>query len=408
MIDRFTVEKIKSVARIEDVAGDFLSLRRDGRELTCACPFHNGKKLGHFKVVPGSKNYYHCFVCGAHSDPIAFLMNYHDTRFSFADAIRWLGAKYGIHVDDEKPVKWKVLPRKADARPIEREQEKEMLIFPLDMVKAQANTDNDPFCQWLRSLPWNNECRGRLEKVIKAYLVGHSRTGMTIFWQVDDEGRCRTGKLMRYMTNGHRMKEGDYNQDWVHSVIYRTGRKDIFDIDKQEMKTCLFGLHLFHAKGIEKIPKTVNIVESEKTAIIMAIANGIRSGLWMATGGLQFLRKESIESILMRGWHVVLYPDKDGEQKWRDKMTAFGFRYRDDYQINNQYLDKRGLWTEDDGEKADAADIMVRRIIEASRSNEIQKMEKVIDEWKTIYPPFATLFEKFELEPIELTENARQ
>ena len=69
--------------------------------------------------------------------------------------------------------------------------------------------------------------------------------------------------------------------------------------DKQEMKQCLFGLHLLHRYEEPRIAQTVNLVESEKTAIIMAIAYGNNSqSMWMATGGMENLTAEKLAPII--------------------------------------------------------------------------------------------------------------
>ena len=96
MIDNLTIEKIKSAASIVDVIGDFYELRKNGKDYTCLCPFHEDRHLGSFKVSP-TKNCYTCFSCGEHGKPLDFLMKHE--HLSFIDAIRWLGKKYGIEVE---------------------------------------------------------------------------------------------------------------------------------------------------------------------------------------------------------------------------------------------------------------------------------------------------------------------
>ena len=62
MIDHNTVQKILDSARIEEVVGDFVSLRRRGVNLIGLCPFHS-EKTPSFTVSP-AKNICHCFGCG--------------------------------------------------------------------------------------------------------------------------------------------------------------------------------------------------------------------------------------------------------------------------------------------------------------------------------------------------------
>lgn len=392
MIDSITIQKIKDVARVTDVVGDFVSLRKCGVEWTAPCPFHHGEHLNHFKLNP-KKNMYYCFVCGQGGGPVDFLMNYEG--LSYVDALRWLGKKYSIYIDEEQKRFVAVKPSKPVK--IEKTEELPVLDLPLSFVESRMDTSGDTFCNWVRQLPWDDEQRGRVEKVLKAYAVGHAKNGMTIFWQIDEYARVRTGKMMYYKPDGHRDKERNYNSDWVHATLSRAGRKEYFDPDKQQMQTCLFGLHLLHAEGLDSY--TVNLVESEKTAIIMAIALGPKSGLWMATGGMRFLNKRAIESLLKYDCKIVLYPDHDGRDKWLNTMIAFGYQYRKHFQINEQYVGS--LWRDTDGEKADSADVMLRIIDEAHRSSTIRQVGEIFKD----SPAIMKLIDKLDLEIIELKDG---
>lgn len=384
MIERLTEMRIKEVARVADVVGDFCNLKRAGRELTCACPFHVGQHLNHFKINP-QKNIYHCFVCGAHGGPIDFLMNYRGAHLSYPDALRYLGQKYGIPVDEER-----VFTSVRQSAPIPLQQHKElpMLTLPEVLVKTRKDTTSDTFCNWVRGLMWNDAERPRVEKVLDAYHVGHSINGMTLFWQIDEKGRVHTGKMMRYKEDGHRCKEG-YAQDWIHSALERAGRRDLYDSDKQQMHTCLYGLHLLNTN--EPLPNTVSIVESEKTAILMAIGSGSHNTLWMATGGLQFLTREKLMPLIERGLNIVMYPDRDGETKWRAKAKEINY---DKIIINDMFTrDGNSYWTTEDGQKADAADIVVRKLSERNPAH------KVFADLTKKSEHLATLAAYFNLEP---------
>ena len=395
MIEEYTVRKIKDVARIADVVGDFVSLRRSGVELTAPCPFHHGEHLNHFKVSP-KKNMYYCFVCGAGGGPIDFLMNYEG--LSYVDALRWLGKKYSIYIDEEQKRFERVRPSKPVK--IERVENLPMLTLPLDLVKARLDTSDDTFCNWVRSLPWDSKQRQRVEPVLRSYAVGHARNGMTIFWQIDEEGHVRTGKMMYYRPDGHRDKERRYNSDWIHATLSRAGKKQYFDPDKQQMQTCPFGLHLLHSHDVENY--TVNIVESEKTAILMAIALGVKSGLWLATGGMQFLNKRTIDMLLKYKLRIVLYPDHDGRDKWMNTMLALGYQYIRDFQVNEQWVTT--LWRESDGPKADSADVLLRIIDEAHRSSKVRQAREIIGDT----PAMKKLIERFDLELIDVKPIKQQ
>ena len=398
MIDDRTIERIKSVANVVDVVSDFIELRRSGVELTAPCPLHGGQHLDHFKVSP-RKNMYYCFVCGKGGGPIDWLMEYEG--LSYPDAIRWLGRKYNIVVDEEQKQPRFAHVRPSDPKPIELPPELPTLELPLALVVANRDTSNDVFCNWLRQLPWNKEQADRVERVLEAYCVGSAKErGMTIFWQIDHMGKIHTGKLMRYKADGHRDKSDGYNKDWIHAILARKRsdsdpwpHPELFNPDEQQMRPCLFGLHLVHAKGVQVWD--ANIVESEKSAIIMAIAQGGSHGIWLATGGMQFLKREMLQPLLDLGMNIVLHPDHDGDERWRKKMSDLGYRYGVDYQVSNFYTTV--AWKEQDGEKADCADIVIRQMDDARRSNMTYKLKDVIDR----QPSLKTLIDKLDLEIVK-------
>ncbi|MEM1215779.1 MAG: CHC2 zinc finger domain-containing protein, partial [Bacteroidota bacterium] len=86
MIKSATVREILDTARIEDVVGNFVNLKKRGVNLIGLCPFHN-EKTPSFNVNP-ARNIYKCFGCGAAGDPANFLMEHE--QMSFPEALRWL------------------------------------------------------------------------------------------------------------------------------------------------------------------------------------------------------------------------------------------------------------------------------------------------------------------------------
>ncbi|MGE8227262.1 MAG: CHC2 zinc finger domain-containing protein, partial [Stenotrophomonas sp.] len=59
---------------IVEVVGSRVPLKRQGKEYASRCPFHDERSAS-FTVSP-TKQFYHCFGCGAHGTAISFLMNY--------------------------------------------------------------------------------------------------------------------------------------------------------------------------------------------------------------------------------------------------------------------------------------------------------------------------------------------
>lgn len=98
MIDRETIERIMDTAKVEEVVGDFVSLRKRGVNMIGLCPFHN-EKTPSFTVSP-AKNLWKCFGCGKGGNAVHFIMEHE--QLSYPDAIKWLAKKYHIEIKERE------------------------------------------------------------------------------------------------------------------------------------------------------------------------------------------------------------------------------------------------------------------------------------------------------------------
>ncbi len=98
MISKHTIARITEEARVEDVVGEFVTLKKRGANLLGLCPFHN-EKTPSFNVNP-ARNIYKCFGCGKAGGPLNFLMDYQ--QLSYPDALRYLAKKYNIEIEEDK------------------------------------------------------------------------------------------------------------------------------------------------------------------------------------------------------------------------------------------------------------------------------------------------------------------
>ena len=98
MIPKETVDQILDTARIEEVVGDFVTLKRRGSSYVACCPFHN-EKTPSFHVTP-SKGIYKCFGCGKAGSAVGFVMEYE--HMTYPEALRYLARKYNIEVKEEE------------------------------------------------------------------------------------------------------------------------------------------------------------------------------------------------------------------------------------------------------------------------------------------------------------------
>jgi len=83
---------VREQARIEDVVGSYVTLRRTGADLTGLCPFHD-EKTASFHVTP-SKGLYYCFGCGAGGDVIKFVQQIENA--SYMEAVQQLADRVGV------------------------------------------------------------------------------------------------------------------------------------------------------------------------------------------------------------------------------------------------------------------------------------------------------------------------
>lgn len=184
----------------------------------------------------------------------------------------------------------------------------------LDLLKKSlSGSRKNNFIEFLKTLFTVEE----VTEVVSKYSIGTSNhfEGATIFWQIDNLERIHAGKIMQYIPEtGKRAKspEGKGRMNWVHSV----NKTEDFTLDQ-----CLFGLHLIN----EANQKTVAIVESEKTAIIMSIFKPEYT--WLSTGSKQAFKQSILEPI--KQFKIVAFPDKSEYEDWKQRaseLNAKGFK----------------------------------------------------------------------------------
>jgi hypothetical protein len=187
-------------------------------------------------------------------------------------------------------------------RPVAIKQ-KQFSFIPLDVFKASLNLKSFETNHFVKFLI-NQFGLNIANELVSRYFIATSKhwNGATVFWQIDTQGKIRTGKIMLYNpTTGKRVKEPFSHIGWVHSVIKES---------EFELKQCLFGEHLL----IDKT-KPVAIVESEKTAIIAS--QYLPQFIWVAVGSLSNLNAEKCS--ILKGRIVILFPDLNGFDKWSSK-----------------------------------------------------------------------------------------
>ncbi len=180
-------------------------------------------------------------------------------------------------------------------------QPKLVSFIPTEVFKASLKAhETNHFVQFLISLFGVDV----VNKLVSRYFIATSKhwKGATVFWQIDTQGKVRTGKIMLYSpTTGKRVKKLELPVYWVHKALKQP---------EFELRQCLFGEHLLINKT-----KPVAIVESEKTAVIASVY--LPQFIWVAVGSLTNLNAEKCS--ILKGRTVTLFPDLNGFDKWSSK-----------------------------------------------------------------------------------------
>ena len=182
-------------------------------------------------------------------------------------------------------------------------QSKPVSFIPFEVFQDSLNPtafETNHFVQFLINL-FGVEVASQL---VSRYFIATSKhwNGATVFWQIDTQGKVRTGKIMLYSpTTGKRVKNLELPVYWVHKALKQP---------EFELRQCLFGTHLL----IDKT-KPVAIVESEKTAVIASVY--LPQFIWVAVGSLTNLNAEKCS--ILKGRTVTLFPDLNGFEKWSSK-----------------------------------------------------------------------------------------
>ena len=98
MIPQSFIQDLLTRVDIVDVVGRYVQLKKGGANFGGLCPFHNEKSPS-FTVSP-TKQFYHCFGCGAHGTAIGFLMEY--AGVGFVDAVKDLAQNVGMIVPEQE------------------------------------------------------------------------------------------------------------------------------------------------------------------------------------------------------------------------------------------------------------------------------------------------------------------
>jgi len=247
MITKETIEVIKETARIEEVVGDFVLLKRRGVNLLGRCPFHN-EKTPSFTVSP-TKGIYKCFGCGVSGDSIKFIMEHE--HFSYPEALRYVAKKYNIPVEETE----------ASPEFVEEQNAREAL-YAVNQFAENHFTKN----LWTEEmgkaigLSYFHE-RGFDDETIRKFKLGFAMEEWDYFLKAATEA----GYKLEYLKTLGLVTSGERTVD-----MYR-GRV-VFPIHNLSGRVVGFGARIL--KTNEKAPKYINSPENEiynKSKIVYGI-----------------------------------------------------------------------------------------------------------------------------------------
>ncbi len=274
MIPRETVEQILDTARIEEVVGDFVTLKRRGANYVACCPFHN-EKTPSFNVNP-ARGIYKCFGCGKAGSAVGFVMEYE--HMTYPEALRYLARKYNIEVKEEEE----------SAEQIAARQRSESLLAVSDFAgkffreQLQEPEGKAIGLQYFRS-------RGLLPETIEKYGLGWAPKSKTAFTQAakaagyKDEFLTETGLCAEW--------ESD------HSLHDRFYDRVIFPIHSVSGRVIAFGGRILLTEKSDHVAKYVNSKESE-----IYVKSRSLYGIWFAK---QEIARQD-KCFLMEGYLDVL------------------------------------------------------------------------------------------------------
>lgn len=357
MIKKETVDKILETARVEEVVGDFVHLKKRGSSMIGLCPFHN-EKTPSFHVSP-VKGIYKCFGCGEGGDSLQFIISHE--KYSYPEALKYLARKYNIEVEETE-----VTPE------YQAEVDRRESLYVVSTFAAKFFADN----------LWNTEEgktigvsyfkeRGFREDILKKFEIGYSpeewtalndkalsegykqefleETGLVIKndkGRIYDRFRTRvifpihnfTGRVIGF--GGRTLKADKSIPKYVNSpesdiyhksnVLYGLfqAKKAIRDLDNCFLVEGYADVLAVHQAGVE------NVVASSGTSLtteqirligrftksVCILYDGDAAGIKASLRGLDMILEEGLDV------KVVLFPDGDDPDSYIQKHGASAFK----------------------------------------------------------------------------------
>ena len=275
MIPQETVQKILDTARVEEVIGDFVTLRKRGADYWACCPFHN-EKTPSFHIIP-AKGQYYCFGCHQGGSALGFIMDYE--HLSYVEALRYLAKKYSIEIVEKEET----------AEDIANRQRNESLLlvseYAGNFFKEQLRSEEGRAVglEYFHS-------RGLLDSTIEKYGLGWAPSGRHTFTDAAKAAGYKDEYLLETGLCAANDSDGKLRDRFFDRVV--------FPIHSVSGRVIAFGARTLKSKEPGKpYAKYVNSKESD-----IYVKNKSLYGIWFAKN--EMARKD--KCYLVEGYLDVL------------------------------------------------------------------------------------------------------
>ncbi len=266
MIPKDTVDKIIDAARVEEVVGEFITLKKRGANLLGLCPFH-GEKSPSF-TVSAIKGIYKCFGCGKAGNSVNFVMEH--LQLSYPEALKWLAKKYAIEV----------VEREVTPEDREKQTERESMLIVMQYAQryftnTMLQTDEGKSI----GLGYFLE-RALRDDIIAKFQLGYSLEGRNAF----TSDAIKAGYNHKYLVKtgmsilSNRYIEG--NEITANDLFDRYAGRVMFPIQDDGGRVVAFG-----GRTLSNDKKTAKYINSPETDIYNK--SKVLYGLWLAKKAIQ-------------------------------------------------------------------------------------------------------------------------
>lgn len=251
MISKETIARIVDTARVEEVVGEFVQLKRRGVNLIGLCPFHNEKTPSFTVSVP--KGIYKCFGCGKSGNSVSFVMEHE--HFTYREALKYLAVKYNIEVEEKERTSEEIV----------EENRRESLFIINSFAQNYFNDFLHNVDEGKQIGLSYFEERGLRADTIEKFKLGYCPADGDVFTKAAQEAGYKTDLLQQLGLTSQ------YGKDFFRARV-------MFPIHSVTGKVLGFGGRTLSAD--KKIPKYINSPETEiylKSKIVFGIFQARKS-----------------------------------------------------------------------------------------------------------------------------------